>query len=135
MTQNVELVRDGFEIVEREGPAALLPLADPEVEVYTAPNLANPGTYRGHEGFLTWAEEWLDAWERFRYEPLEFIEVSDELVVVPLHQVGTGRSSGVEVELDVAYLFEIRGGKITRVHLYADKPQALAAAERLVGEG
>jgi ketosteroid isomerase-like protein len=34
-----------------------------------------------------------------------------------------------------AFLFEIREGRVTRFHVYADQDQALAAAERLAREG
>lgn len=135
MSETVELVRLGLETFQREGAEALLSITDPEIEVYTEPGLVNSGTYRGHEGFMRWQQQWMEAWEEFRMEPAEFIEVSDEIVVVPLHQVATGKGSGIEVEMDIAYLFEVRDGRLTRLHLYADKGRALSAAERLAGEG
>jgi ketosteroid isomerase-like protein len=135
---NVELLRLGFESFQREGPSALtalLALADPEIELYGGPGTEPSGLYRGHEEAVRWSEEWFEAWEEFQMEPTEFIEVTDEIVVVPLHQVARGKSSGVEVEVDTAFLFEIREGRVTRLHVYADADQALSAAERLATEG
>jgi uncharacterized protein len=136
-SENVELLRRGFESFNREGPeglAALLSLADPEIEVYAGPGMAEAGMYRGHEAAVRVSAEWFDVWDEFEMKPSEFVEVSDEIVVVPLHQVGRGRGSGVEVEVDIAYLFEIRERRVTRLHLYTDPAQALAAAERLARE-
>ena len=63
---------------------------------------------------MRWAEEWFDAWTEFHMQPIEFIEVSHEVVVVPLHQVATGKRSGVVVEIELTYVLEVRGGLITR---------------------
>lgn len=134
VSENVDLIRVGFEIFEREGFSAveaLLPLIDPEIEVYTEPRLINAGTYHGHDGYLRWARQWMEAWEDFRMEALEFIEVGDSIVVVPLHQTARGRGSGVPVEMEIAYLLEVRDGKVRRFHLYESKEGALGAAERL----
>ncbi len=131
MPGNVDLIRSGFEVFRREGPEALLALADPDIEVHAEQGLVNAGTYRGTDEFLRWQQRWLDAWEEFTAAPREFIEVSDHLVVVPLRQVATGKGSGIPVEMDINYLFEVRGGKITRFHLYADVDRAVAAARRI----
>jgi ketosteroid isomerase-like protein len=131
---NVELLRLGFEVYEREGIEALLPFADPEIEIYIEAGLGGAGTYRGHEGFMRSAEEWLEAWREFSLEPTDFIEVGGSIVVVPNRQVATGRGSGVRVEGEITYLFEFRRGKATRFHTYAEKERALEAAERLAAE-
>jgi ketosteroid isomerase-like protein len=128
---NAELVRLGFEMFEREGPAAALALADPDVEIYAAPGIEPTGRYVGKDSAMRWTQEWFEVWEEFRMEPMEFIEPSEGVVVVPVHQVARGKSSGVEVEIDVAYLFEIRDGLVTRFHIYPEKGQALTAANRI----
>jgi len=56
---NVELVRLGFELFEREGPASfqsLLVLADPEIECYAAPGIEPSGRYHGRDAALRWWE-------------------------------------------------------------------------------
>lgn len=131
---NLRLVRLGFEAFQREGPgalSALAALADPEIECYAAPGVEPQGWYRGREAVLRWAEEWFEVWEEFHMEPTDFIEVTDEIILVALHQVARGKGSGVEVETDITYLFEIRDGRISRFHLYPETPQAFAAGERL----
>jgi hypothetical protein len=61
---NVDLVRLGLEAYEREGPDALLSRADPEIEIFIEPGLANAGTYHGHDGLRRSAAEWLEAWRK-----------------------------------------------------------------------
>jgi hypothetical protein len=88
---NIELLRRGFGIYEREGAEGLVPLADPEIEIYTQPGL-------------------------------------------PIRQAATGRGSGVRVGNDITYLVEIRGGKVTRFHVYQQTERALEVAKQLSAE-
>ena len=82
-------------------------------------------TYRGHDGLRRYAEDRLDAWEELRFEPDEFIEAGERVVVVGL-LTGRGRGSGVPVEQRMAGVCELRGGKIARLHAEADVERALA---------
>jgi hypothetical protein len=65
---NIELLRLGFEVFQRQGPAAVLELGDPEIECFGGPGVEPAGLYRGREAALRWAEEWFEAWEQFRME-------------------------------------------------------------------
>jgi ketosteroid isomerase-like protein len=129
--ENVELIRAGFEVFAKDGLEGLLPFVDPEIEVYAEQTVLNAGTFHGHEGFVKWSEAWFEAWQELSYEALDFIEVSDGVVVVPARQTATGAGSGIEIEQEIDWMIEVRDGKITRFHLYADRDAALAAAERL----
>jgi ketosteroid isomerase-like protein len=132
MPRNLELVRRGFELFDREGALAVLAkFAAPDIEVHVGPNLEPSGSYRGREAAIRWAEEWFEAWEGLEMDPEELIEVGERIVVVPLREVARGRASGVAVEANLAFLFEIQDEKMIRFHLYSDKAQALAAAEQL----
>src|SRR5205823_11230950 len=68
---NVELVRETFEIFERRDIEGVFAIAADDVEVGAAAELPNSGTYHGHDGFLRWIAQWLDAWDEFRIELLE----------------------------------------------------------------
>ncbi len=58
--------------------------------VATVPTgFANADVYRGREGFMRMAEQWLEPWSEFRSEPLELVEEGDA-VIVSVHQSGTG---------------------------------------------
>jgi ketosteroid isomerase-like protein len=106
---------------------AVQAMASDDVEVGAAPELPNSGTYSGHEGFLTWIGQWLDAWEDFRIEVIEVSAVDDERVLVEVDQHGRGVGSGVEVsQRGLAYLLTVRDGLIVRLYLYGDPAAAIA---------
>jgi uncharacterized protein len=130
--ENVEIVRAGLELFNGGEREALLELFDEDVEVYSSEELPNGGRFRGRAGYLEWVGAWLDAWEDFRVEALDYEPVDDRHVVVAMRQRGRGRLSGVEIAMDVFNLFELRDGRLVRFHLYPDRDSALAAvgAER-----
>jgi ketosteroid isomerase-like protein len=63
------LLREGIAAFNRGDEEAVLAVLDPDVEVFTPPELGNAGTFYGHEGYVAWIESWLEAWEEFRIEP------------------------------------------------------------------
>jgi hypothetical protein len=87
------------------------------------------GSWKGLAGM---AETWgafLDAWDEYRTEVDEYREFDDERVLVLLHVIGRGKSSGVQlgqVRTKAANLFHVHGGKVTRLVLYSDQEHALA---------
>src|SRR5213596_1588739 len=109
---NVDLARRLFEIVNESGPREVIDMFDPEVEVYSTPELANPGTYHGIAGLLRWVERWFDAWEEFEVRPVLFEPIGARHVAVNCHQVGRGKASGVPVEMDATYMIELSAGHV-----------------------
>ena len=60
---------------------------------------------------------------------MQLIEpVGERHVVASCRQVARGRSSGVPVEMDAAYMFEVEAGRVIRFHLYDDRLRAIAVA-------
>jgi ketosteroid isomerase-like protein len=130
---NTELTMEAFAANERGDQETLRALMDPEIEVYAEPGMINAGRYQGWEGWLKWTRQWDDAWEEIRYEPLEFIEVGDSVVVAPTRVVGRGAGSGLEIDRVFGYLYEIRDGKGVRFHTYGSKERTLEAAAEISG--
>jgi uncharacterized protein len=127
--ERIELVRRGFEAWDAGDVEAVLELLDPGIEGFAAEALINAGTYRGHEGFLRWAQRWFEAWEPdFRNTPQEIVAVGDRHAVARVHQTGQGRESGVPVEMTVGWVFEEREGRVVFIGLYPDFEQAMAVA-------
>ena len=118
------MVRRGFEAINARDLQALMDLVHDDIVATVPSEYANADVYRGREGFLSMAEEWLEPWSEFRAEPLELIEEGDA-VVVPVHQSGTGRESGIEVDMDLAYLLRVRDGLLAEWRLCADAEEAL----------
>ena len=129
--RNLEFVRSGLEAFQRGDVEAVLALIDENVEVFSSRELANPGTYHGHEGFFTWLGRWLEAWDDFRIEITGLDHVGERHVVASIHQSARGKSSGIPVEMDLAYMWEIRNEQVVGLCLYPTTEEALRiAAER-----
>ena len=59
------------------------------------------------------------------------IDVGENLVVVPVHIVGRGAGSGLEIDSVFGWMYEFRDGRTARFHVYASVDNALEAARRL----
>jgi len=130
---NVELARALFDELAESGLQAVGARFDPEVDVFSTPEAANPGSFHGIAGLMRWAERWFDAWEEFEIRPELFEPIGSHHVVISCKQRGRGKGSGVPVEMDATYMVEIVGGHVTRFHLYMRRDDAIAVARE--GEG
>ena len=123
--ENVEIVKAAIDAVNREDWDAMLKDAAPGFEVDLSRAI---GPWRGVFG-LDQARrvvgEFRETWESARWEPHEFIEAGD-LVVVPLTQHGKGRA-GIEVTARFTLVWTIRNGAIERLTLYQERQEALEA--------
>jgi ketosteroid isomerase-like protein len=131
---NLELTRRAWDAYGAGDMDGVLALADPEVVIYMPSDLPNSGTFRGHEGYLTWIGNWLEAWEDFKIDVRDMEPVGERHVVTSAHQSAVGKGSGVPVEMDVAYMSEIRDGKLVALHLYLTREEAAEVAERREAE-
>ena len=96
--ENVEIMRRILNATNRRDPEAMLPYADPEIEV-RSPIIggAEGNTYRGHQGVRDWMAETDAAFEELRFDPEEFRDLGDDVLLIGrLH--ARGRESGVEIE-------------------------------------
>lgn len=125
--EKLELVRLVHETTGRRDPAGV-ELLDPNVEwdtsSYPFPDLAD--IYRGHKGVAEFWTRWHASWEIDEYVIEEFIDAGDE-VVVGTHVSGRGRD-GIQVDVRIYAVWEIRDAKLVRFRMYADREQALRAA-------
>jgi ketosteroid isomerase-like protein len=103
----------------------------PDGEIYGAPGLLNSGIYRGYEGFRQWISQWEEAWGEVDYELGEPTDIGDTFVVLPVHVVGRGAGSGVEIDSTFGWLYEVSDGQMVRFHAYPAVDEALQAAKRL----
>ncbi|MBN1528236.1 MAG: nuclear transport factor 2 family protein [Thermoleophilaceae bacterium] len=124
---HLDLARRGFETINSGDLDGLLELVADDIVADVPTGYANADTYRGRDGFRRMAEQWLEPWSSFHAEPLGFIEEGDA-VVVPIRQTATGRESGIEVEMELAYLMRVRDGKLIQWRLCRDTDEALEFA-------
>jgi ketosteroid isomerase-like protein len=102
----------------------------PDVEWHSvAGPLFGVGTIRGREAVLKFL--WEDLRESIvgvRARPEEFIDLGDDRVLVVARYERRGRSSGAEVDLRVASVYQLRDGMLATVHDYTSREEALEAA-------
>lgn len=131
---NVELVYEVLGAYQGGDEETLRRLMDPSIEIYGHPEIVNAGTYHGFDGFQRWTREWEEAWDEINYDLGEIIEVGDAFLVAPVHVVGRGAGSGVEIDSVFGWLYEWRDGRSTRFHVYPTVDDALEAARELAEE-
>jgi ketosteroid isomerase-like protein len=129
VTDNVEILRRGYEAFAARGVDGFLEYIHPEFELVTPPGLAlEPQTYRGHEGVRRYFDSFYEAVDEIRVEPDEFIPVGEK-VIVPFRLTTRGRSSGIEASMQAVQVCQIRDGKAVRFDIYPTIEEARAAAE------
>ena len=97
--------------------------------VWDVSNLHWPGqqVYEGSDGARTFLSEWADAWEDWELEADSFHDAGDRVVVL-MSQRARSKSTGMPVEMSFAQVWTLRDGKRTRMEMYSDPAEALAAA-------
>jgi len=128
--RNIELTQRGFDAYNAGDHEGVIALLHPDVELHADQELLNSGSFSGHEGFMQWSAEWLEAWDEFRVDANTVTPLGDHCILVDSHQVARGAGSGIDVEMDVFWAFEAEGGKLRRMHIYASRERALGAIER-----
>jgi ketosteroid isomerase-like protein len=127
--ENVEIIRSGFETMQREGWQTLFSLIHPEFELTTPPDLAmEPDTYRGEAGLRRYFESFEDAMEDIQIVPEGEFLGAGEKVFVPFRLSARGRETGIEATQHAFQVWTMRAGKGLRVEIFAWREQALEAA-------
>jgi uncharacterized protein len=98
----------------------------PDIELRWTRSGPEARVYRGRDGVIRAFREWNEEFSEFYVEPLDFIEVGDR-VVVPNRQWGIGSTSGIPVEVELIWVYEIRDNRIVRVDEYDTLDEALEA--------
>lgn len=125
--RNVDIVRTAIDAFNRGEVDAVLAMATEDIEVHASRDLANAGRFRGRRGFLDWLTQWLEAWDKFTVLLLDVEPVDDRHVLAMARQVGRGALSGIEIDMEVAQLFEVDSdGTIVRFQLHLRREEALA---------
>jgi len=121
--ENVERVREGYELVGREHEPDF-DLLHPDIRWHTRADLPDTATHRGHDGAATLMAEWFGAFDDLRVDVEELIDAGDRVVVV-LRLHGRVRGSAHEVDMSETHVLTMRDGRVTEVHEYQTKAEAL----------
>jgi ketosteroid isomerase-like protein len=124
--ENVEIIRRAYERWNRRDSGWATAVA-PEFEyVASAAFVGLSGGHRGLEGFTRMLEQFWGEFDEAHAEPQEFIEAGDSVLAVITFR-GSGKQSGVEVNMEVFQLWTLRDGKVVRGQGFSDRAEALEA--------
>ena len=132
---NVELVRRAVDAFQRGDLEGVLADAREDFEIFLPRSLPNSGRFVGLDGYSTWLGQWLDAWDDFTVEIVEMQPAGERHVVSTMRQSGLGKGSGIPVEMEIAYLWDVREGELAALHLYPSSGEAMEVAKRREREG
>ena len=125
--ENVELVRDLFELWSARNYEEFIEYAHPDVEIFSRFASLGGEPYRGPEGVRTWVAEIEQSFGKFQVRADDFRDLGDQVLVLGAINL-EGRTSGIEIEQPMGWLFELRDGKLARMLFYSSHAEALRAA-------
>ena len=133
--ENIEIVRNAFDAFTRDDIQGVLRLCDEDIVITQPPEL--PGVsrqQRGHSGVLEAFSIWPEQWDDYRIEILRTAD-SGDYVVVTTRTGGRGKQSGVEVEMEFAFVFTVRDEKIVEMQIFMRESSPRSRRTAGVGVG
>lgn len=124
--ENVRVVRGIYEAYARGDTQAMLDAVDPNIRFFDRPSRPGATVYVGREGLLRFGESDSEVFSDVRYEPVEFVDLG-EYVVVRIRQAGRGRASGLPVEEEIVNAWKVHAGRPTEMRVYSDVQEAFEA--------
>jgi ketosteroid isomerase-like protein len=133
--QNTDIVRHFYDHLSEDHYDSALTVIDPDM-VFDWSESRAPwrGVYHGHQGMRKLWDEQHEAWENFRLDLVEAIEIDTERVVTVTRVHALGKGSGIKIEATGALLWTLRDGMITSGKFFQGREEALAAAGAAVQE-
>jgi ketosteroid isomerase-like protein len=92
------------------------------------PEMPESAVYVGRDRLSEAVEHFTEMWSDLVWEPLEFIDAGENLVIAVVRYRGRGRASGAPLDALATWLYEMRDGRVSRARAFTTKQQALEAA-------
>jgi ketosteroid isomerase-like protein len=125
--ENVEIIREIYEAMNRGDWNAVFAHASPEIEWETDPRHPKAGIYRGQQEFRRFAEDMEAPFEQSVIEPQRFFARGDQVVAfIKIRRKPMG--STAEVEIQIGELWTFRDGMLIRGQGFGERTRALRAA-------
>jgi|SRR5215208_3206998 len=122
---NVEIVRRAYDFGgDVDG---LLEVCAENIEIRDQPALPGSRVAVGHDAVRSWYAQLVDGLDYMRFEPQEFIDAGDRVLVVT-QATTRGQGSGVEVEMRFSSVWTLGDGKAVSLISYDTHAEALEAA-------
>ena len=125
--ENVEIVRQALEALDRRDRAAVVAVFDSDIEVVPSRDWPEPGV-RGPEAVVDWYLQAFDSLQPFRTSDTEYIDAGADKVLLQYRTYVRGSGSGAEVEFRRWCVVTMRKRKALRHQWFTDRAEALEAA-------
>src|SRR6478735_4182014 len=116
--ENVEPVRLAWEAFIAGGVEKTLGFWTEDCLFEDFPEMPDRRVRVGHEGVVEAVRNFTEPWDRLDFEPVEFIDVGQDLVIAVIALRGTGGGSGAPLNAVATWLYEMRDGKIARARAF-----------------
>ena len=123
---NVEALRVGYSSFNEGNPEWFLAKLDAGFVYRARQELPGGGDFEGREAFGDRIAALRDVFAEVHFEPEEFVEAGD-LVVVVLRQTARGRTSGAALEQSITHVWRIENGTPRELRVFSDHAEALEA--------
>ena len=101
---------------------------DPWVVLESESGAFTEGRWQGHDGAIAFVANQMEVLEAMWLRIDEYLEASEDCLIVPLTFGGRARHTGLDVELHPVHVFTMRDGKAVRWQIFSDREQAFDAA-------
>jgi hypothetical protein len=124
-TDNVALVRSGYDAFARGDVEAVLSLFDPAMKWYSPDSVRFGGSYSGPAGVGEFFSKLPENYAELHVEPTTYIDRADTVVAIGRHR---GRSAaGIAFEIPFVHVWTLSNGKATTFTEYFDTVKLNAA--------
>ena len=126
--ENVEVVRDAYDAVNRGDLDAAIANIGPDMEYVASGAVPDAsGIFLGPNGVKQFVAGLYEEFDDARAEVTELIEAGDQVLVGAIAQ-GRGKLSGVETRWETWQLWTLKDGKLVRGQGFTTRDEALGAA-------
>jgi ketosteroid isomerase-like protein len=125
--ENVDIVMRGYEHFTATGePLEEISAPDFVWDMSTFAGWPEQQLYQGPDGARAFLRDWLGAFDDWQLE-LESVHDAGDKVVLILRQRGRAKTTGMPLDMHFAQVFTVRDGLSSRMQMYSDPVEALAA--------
>ena len=122
------IVRQMLDTLNEEGTEAALEWFAEDFHGVVPPELsAEPDSYDGHGGVRRYFDSFHEIVDELRFDAEELVDLGPDTVAARGLITGSGRESGIPIEMRVPMLMRLRDGKLVEMSAYADWDDAVAA--------
>ena len=127
--EDIELIRAGFEAIERGDRNAAFARLSPDFELRDHVILEDTSTTRGPQAMAENIDRLLEAFDRISYEILESVELEDGRLLLRVKaSAHTARDGGLDTGLEVGQIWTARDGFVKKLEIFPSFDEARRAA-------